>query len=380
MHKGYKIRLYPTKEQEILIWKHFGASRFMWNHMVELQESNYKDGGKFISHFSMNKLVTQMKKEEQYSWLSEVSTATLHRTCEDVAVAYKRFFDRKNGHPRFRSRKKPKQSYPVRCEKQYFCGDCVFVEKLRKVKYKSDFKFPENKKQRYYNVRLSFESGKYFLSFDVECENQAYQLNDYSMGIDLGVKELAVVACGDEQYVFHNINKSKKMKSLDRKILYHQKCISRKFEESKKRNKGKYTKTNNIAREQAKVKKLYAKQANIRTNYIHQTTHLLVSKLPKRVTMEKLNVLGLMKNRHLSKAIQYQCFDRFIKQMQYKCKWRGIEFVQADRFYPSSKTCSGCGEIKKDLKLSDRMYVCHNCGLQIDRDYNAAINLMRYEA
>lgn len=155
-----------------------------------------------------------------------------------------------------------------------------------------------------------------------------------------------------------------------------QRAVSRKYENNKAGNR--FVKTNNIMKEEAKLRKLYARITNIRTNYIHQVTHTLVSKLPARVVMEDLNIRGMMKNWHLSKAIQEQCLGEFLRQVRYKCEWNGIEFIQADRFYPSSKTCSCCGEIKSDLKLSDRTYVCKSCGLVIDRDYNAAINLSRY--
>lgn len=196
------------------------------------------------------------------------------------------------------------------------------------------------------------------------------------MGIDLGVKELAVVAFDEESLVFHNINKSKKMKNLSKKLKHLQRGISRKYEDNRVGQK--YKKTNNIMKEEMKLRKMHARIVNIRNNYIHQTTHSLVSLLPKRVVMEDLNVRGLMKNKHLSKAIQEQSFYEFIRQMKYKCEWRGIEFVQADRFYPSSKTCSTCGHVKSDLKLKDRTYICNECGTVIDRDYNAAVNLSRY--
>ena len=152
----------------------------------------------------------------------------------------------------------------------------------------------------------------------------------------------------------------------------------KKYEVSKKNNGGKYIKTENIKRNEDRLRKIYAKMSNIRLNYIHQTTHKLISMLPMSVTMEDLNVSGMMKNKYLSKHIQEQCFFEFIRQMRYKCKWNGIVFQQVDRFYPSSKTCSCCGAIKKDLKLSDRTFVCSECGLSIDRDFNAAINLSKY--
>ena len=196
------------------------------------------------------------------------------------------------------------------------------------------------------------------------------------MGIDLGIKDLAIVAYGDEKIVFHNINKSKRMRQLTEQVKYTQRAMSRKYEANKQGNK--YVKTNNIIKLEACLKKQYARIANIRLNYIHQTTHILVSKLPCRVVMEDLNVMGMMKNGHLAHAVQEQNFYEFRRQMQYKCERYGIPFILADRFYPSSKTCSCCGHIKRDLKLSDRTYVCSECGLTIDRDYNAAINLSKY--
>ena len=159
-------------------------------------------------------------------------------------------------------------------------------------------------------------------------------------------------------------------------MKHQQRAISRKYEANRTGNK--YYKTRNIERAEANLRKIYARINNIRSNYIHQCTHLLVAMLPYRVVMENLNVSGMMKNRHLSKVIQEQGFYEFTRQMKYKCEWMGIEFVQVDRFYPSSKTCSCCGNPKKDLKLKDRAYMCENCGFIIDRDYNAAINLMRY--
>lgn len=377
MIKGFKIRLYPNTKQESLIWKHIGASRFIWNYMLDLQQKNHENGGKFISYFNMNKMLSPMKKQQDYMWLNEVSNATLKLMCINLGDTYVRFFNGA-GHPKFKSKKRSKPSYPVRSDVFRFEHGYAIIEKLGKVKYKSDFNFPYGKGHKFSNVRLSFVNGKYMLSFSMECESQAFQLNNKPMGIDLGIKELAVVAYGDEQLVFHNINKSRKMRLLKSRIRHVQRSISRKYESSKERNSGDYVKTENIKREENKLKKLYAKVSNIHHNYIHQITHKLISLLPVRVTMENLKVSDMVRNRHLSRAIQEQCFYEFIRQMRYKCEWNNIQFTQADRFYPSSKTCSCCGTIKHDLKLSDRTYVCTICGLQIDRDYNAAINLMRY--
>lgn len=377
MIKGYKIRIYPNKEQKILIEKHIGACRFIWNYMLNLQNENYKAGNKYISRFDMIRSLTPLKKQEEYQWLNELSMSSLQNICTDLDKDFKGFFKKKHKYPNFKSKKKSKKSYPV-CESRFYFKDSkhIQIQKLGIVKCKTDFKIPIGK-HKFSNVRLSKESNKYFISFGLECESQVRKLNDYSMGIDLGVKDLAVVSYGEKSLVFHNINKSNKIRKLNRELKGLQKSISRKYESNKQGNK--YIKTNNIMKDEEKLRKINKKISDIRNNYIHQTTHKLIELLPKRVVMEKLNVLGMMKNKHLAKAIGEQNFYKFIEYMKYKCEWNGIEFIQVDRFYPSSKKCSCCGNIKKDLKLSDRVYVC-KCGLNIDRDLNAAINLKNYVA
>lgn len=377
MIKGYKIRIYPNKEQKILIEKHIGACRFIWNYMLNLQNENYKAGNKYISRFDMIRSLTPLKKQKEYQWLNEVSISSLQNICTDLDKNFKGFFKKEHKHPNFKSKKKSKKSYPVCINRFYFKDNKhIQIQKLGAIKCKTDFKIPIGK-HKFSNVRLGKELNKYFISFGLECENQVRQLNDYSMGIDLGVKDLAVVSYGDNSLVFHNINKSSKIKKLNRELKHLQRSISRKYEANKQGNK--HIKTNNIMKAEEKLHKINKKISDIRNNYIHQTTHKLIELLPKRVVMEKLNISGMMKNKHLAKAIGEQNFYKFIEYMKYKCEWNGIEFIQVDRFYPSSKKCSCCGNIKKDLKLSDRVYVC-KCGLNIDRDLNAAINLKNYVA
>lgn len=380
MIKSYKIRLYPTKEQEQLMWKHVGGCRFIWNWMLAKQEELYKQDEKHLSAFDMINLLTPLKKQKEYLWLKEVSNTSLKDICRDLDKAYKKFFKKTSGLPKFKSRKKSKPNFPIRTDTLYFKDDKVLsIEKIGKVIYKTDFLFEYGRNAcKFTNARVSYINGKWMLSFGMECENQVRELNDISMGIDLGVKDLAIVEYNGKPLVFHNINKSRQMRELGKRTKHLQRSISRKYEANHTGKK--YNKTKNIEKQEERLKKLYARQSNIRRNYIHQTTHKLVSLLPKRIVMEDLNVQGMMKNRHLSKAVQEQCFYEFIRQMEYKCAWNGIELVKSNRFYPSSKTCSGCGCIKKDLKLIDRTYHCLDCGLVIDRDYNAAINLSRYVA
>ena len=379
MIKSYKIRLYPTKEQEALMWKHIGACRYIWNYMLAYQREQYANGEKHLSAFDMINLLTPLKKDGGHKWLCEVSNMSLVAVCRDLDKAYKGFFKKIARFPKFKSRKRSKKTYPVKDDRIYFINSkLMHIEKVGKIKYKTDFDLPQGRGHKFTNPRISNVNGKWMLSFGMECKSQAPVLTDISMGIDLGVKDLAIAEFNGTKITYRNINKTLKMKRLEKQRRHLERSISRKYEQNRKGNT--FVKTNNIMRSEERLRKMYARMTNIRTNYIHQTTHDLVSLLPKRVVMEDLNVTGMMKNRHLSKVIQEQCFGEFIRQMQYKCEWNGIEFVQVDRFYPSSKTCSCCGAIKRDLRLRDRVYVCAECGAEIDRDYNAAINLSRYVA
>ncbi len=377
MIKSKIIRLFPTKEQEQKLWRHVGASRFIWNYMLTLQIERYKNGEKHLSAFGMNYLLTDIKKTEEFSWLYEVSNGTLKRSCADLSVAYGKFFRKISSFPRFKSRKKTKPSFPLEdtVGKVWFSELAVNVPNVGKVAYKTNYGLPLGNKQKFSNPRISYTAnGKWLLTLGMECETQAPTLTDMSMGIDLGIKELAVVSYGSEHLVFGNKNKSRQVRQLQRKLNHYQRNLARKY-----RANGSYAETGGVRKDKEKIKRLHYHIANIRKDYLHQTTHALVSMRPKRVVMEDLNVQGMMKNRHLSKAIQEQGFYEFIRQMKYKCEWNGIEFVQADRFYPSSRTCSCCGAYKKDLRLNDRVFKCDACGAELDRDYNAAINLMRYE-
>lgn len=377
MIKSFKVRIYPTKSQKALMWKHIGSCRFIWNYMLSEQEKLYDLGERHLSAFDMINLLKPLKNDGEHEWLYEVSNTSLQITCQDLDKAYTSFFKKQSGFPKFKSRKRSKSNFPVR-ETIYFKDGKAIIEKLGKVKYKTDFDLPQGRGTKFSNPRISFVNGKWILTFGIECENQTPELTEKKVGIDLGIKDLAVMAIDNESVVFHNINKSQSVRKLKRKIIYLQRSISRKYEQNRVGNK--YFKTNNILRQEIKLRRLHARLSNIRSNYIHQCTHYIASKLPCRVVMEDLNVSGMMKNKHLSEAIQEQCFFEFIRQMKYKCEWNGIEFIQVSRFYPSSKTCSNCGCIKHDLKLSDRTYSCSECGFVIDRDLNAAINLMKYSA
>ena len=380
MIKGFVIRIYPTTEQKNKLFAHIGSCRYIWNYMLGMQKDRYAQGLSHLSAYDMMNCLTPLKKDDEHGWLYDVSAASLKNVCQDLSNAYKKFFNKKSGYPKFKSKKKAKPAYSVRSDCFYFANEQYLnIEKVGKIKYKTDFNFSTGRKAaKYSNVRVTYNplKDRWYVSFGMDCENQATVLTDKPLGIDLGIKNLAIAAFGDEHLVFANINKSKQMRQLIRRIKYTQRSISRKYETNKAGKK--FVKTNNIKREIQKLKALWNRLTNIRMNYIHQTTHKLVSLLPSRVTMEALNVKGMMKNRHLSHAIGEECWSEFIRQMKYKCEWLNIPFFQVDKFFASSKLCSCCGHKKTNLKLKDRIYHCDCCGTTIDRDFNAALNLSRY--
>lgn len=380
INKSYKVRLYPSKEQERLFYKHIYACRFIWNYMLDIQNKRWERGEKRLSAFDMNRLLTPLKKQPEYSWLNECSNGSYQSICADLNRAYQLFFEKAVAHPpRFKHGKMRKLSYPVASDLFYFKDEnYAVIPRVGNVKYKTDFRFAYGRlAAKYYNVRIKLVNKKWMLIVGMESEANINTISGYSMGIDLGVKELAVVEYGGKMLVFHNINKGKEMRRLDDEESRIRKGLSRKYNTNKKN--GCYTKTQNILREEEKLRRVCARKSNIRTNYIHQITHRLVSMHPCRVVMEDLSVTQMVQDRRFSSSISEQCFFEFIRQMRYKCEREGIEFVLADRFFPSSKMCSACGYINKDLKLKDRIYVCPECGNVVDRDYNAAINLSRYK-
>ena len=388
MIKGFKVRLFPTEEQEILMWKHVGCSRYIYNYMLELQKTRYELREElglekpFLSAFDMNREITSLKADPEHEWLKEIGIHTLQITCKDLSKAYKSFFKKNNGYPKFKSRKRAKPNFPVSSYKSMlYVIDDEFIKlpKIGKVSYHAKYKvFPiefGRNKITLHNPRISFVNKKWILSFGLEVEKKDQRLkSDKSIGIDLGIKELATVAFGyEDSYVFHNINKSKRVRNLERKKKHLQRVLSRKW-----RQNGHNNESSNYIKVKRELEVVQQKLNNIRNNYIHQITHQLISLNPHTIVMEDLNVSGMMKNKHLAKSISEANFYEFIRQMKYKCEWNNINFIQVDRYYPSSKTCSCCGSVKSDLKLKDRVYICPECGLEIDRDYNAALNLMKY--
>ncbi|OAA86990.1 RNA-guided endonuclease InsQ/TnpB family protein [Clostridium ljungdahlii] len=367
---GKKVRIFPTKEQEQKLWQSVGTARFIYNWTLARQEDNYKNGGKFISDNDLRKEITILK-QDSLSWLNEVSNNVAKQAVKDGCDAYKKLFKKLADNPRFKSRKKSKPSFYNDTSKLKVKENSVLIEKVGWIDIKKNT-IPMNCK--YTNPRISFDGKYWFISVGIEKENPIVELTNESIGIDVGVKDLAICSNG---MTFKNINKTKVVKQLEKRLRRLQRRVSRKYLKNKEGSK--FVKTGNIIKIEKQIKLLHRKLANIRSNHIHQATNKIVKTKPSRVVMETLNIKGMMKNRYLAKAIAKQCLYEFKRQMQYKCEFNGIEFIEADKWYPSSKTCSECGHIKSKLLLSERTYICEKCGCVIDRDYNASINLSRYE-
>ena len=369
MMLSIKVRLRPTKEQEQKLWQSAGTARYIYNWTISRQEENYKNGGSFIQDGILRKEITQLKKTE-LPWLNEVSNDIPKHAVIDACNAYKNFFKGISKKPKFKSKKKSKNSfYNDAWKLKVKENKLVLLTKIGWVKTSEQIPIGI----KYYNPRITYDNKYWYISIGIEKEEIHQELIDVSLGIDLGLKELAVCSNG---MVFKNINKTKTVKKLEKKLKRQQRKVSKKYLKNKQGKE--YVKTCNIIKLEKRIQLLHRRLANIRNNYIHQTTSSIVKTKPYRIVIEDLNISQMMKNKHLSDAIRKQCFYKFRTYLQYKCQFYGIEFVVADRFYPSSKICSNCGEIKKDLKLSDRIYKC-SCGLTIDRDLNASINLSRYE-
>ena len=375
MIKGFKTMIYPTKEQADKIIKFCNASRFAYNWAIALEEENYKNGGKFISGYDLTKRFTQFKKQEGNEWLKEISGRALKVAILNATTSYDNFFKGRSKYPKFKSKKRSKMSCATHEGTTIIERKRIRCEKLGWIaSHKHNIPIGEGVK--YYNPKLSFDGDNFWFSVSVEIND--YDNNDKEktepIGIDLGIKTLAVCSNG-KSYNKPNIKKhKKKLKRLQRKASrQYQKML----DESKK-TKIKFSqldKSRNLLKLESIIRKEYRKINNILTTNIHTITSELVKLNPSSIVIEDLNVQGMMKNKHLSEKIKEAKFYEFRRQLEYKCKWNNVNLIIADRWYPSSKLCSSCGNRKKKLSLSERIYVCEECGCVIDRDYNASLNL-----
>ena len=373
--------LIPNNKQKTKLFQYANTARFAYNWALGREKENYKNGGKFLSDGDLRKEFTQLKKTEEYSWLNEISNNVTKQAIKDACNAYKRFFKGYSKFPKFKSRKFSAPSFYQDNVKIQFSDTHVklegFTTSKRKNKQKINWiRLAEHNRIptdcKYTNPRIKYDGLNWWLTVGVEYEDSTDITSNDGIGIDLGIKDLAICSDGTK---YKNINKSQKVKKLEKQKRRLQRSISRSYEKNKKGES--YCKTNNVIKKEKLLLTLNYRLTNIRKNYLNQTTSEIVNRKPRFICIEDLNVSGMMKNKHLSKAVQQQGFYEFRRQIEYKSAWNNIPVIIADRFFPSSKLCSCCGSIKKDLKLSDRIYKCE-CGNVIDRDYQAALNLKRY--
>ena len=380
MIRGYRIKIFPKEEQKKMIHKSFGCTRFIYNWCIDRISENYNKTKKTLSSIELQKEIVILKKQIEYSWLNEVSANMLKQVTIDCSNAYKRWFklikqnNNIKGKPRYKSRKS-KQNCPTRTDRMTFNGRYVHLEKIGVVKL-SKVKIALDGKLM--NARLSFDGLDYWLSFGVEYKDVQLEEKPKTepIGIDLGLKTLVYCSNG-------NTYKKPHTKIIDKKIKHFQRRISKIYQpmiDYCKETRTKFStlkKSNNLIKLEKELRKYQIRKTNILDSNIHRITSDLIKINPERIVIEDLNVKGMMSNHKLARSIQSSKFYEVRKQLVYKCKNNNIKLIVADRFYPSSKTCSSCGKIKDDLKLKDRVYRCPQCGTIIDRDLNAAINLSR---
>ena len=367
MLKSFKTEINPTKEQVVKIEKSIGICRFLYNEYIRENIKAYEKNEKFITGNDFDKYVNNVLSKILL-WIKECGSKARKQAIKRSELAFKKFFSKKSGFPNFKKKKHNNMSlyFPKNNKTDWI------VERHR-IKIPT-LGFIRLKEKGYIPIKLSVISGtitkqadRYYVSVIMDVKYKTRQNNNQGIGIDLGIKEFAI--CSDNT-VYPNINKTKKVKRLEKRIKRQQRKLSRKLLKHKRGES-----TRNIGKQQLKVQKMHQRVNNKRVDYINKVKSSIIKREPSFITIEDLNVAGMIRNRHISKAISKQGFYMFRQKLFNKCKINNIELRIANRFFPSSKTCCKCGLIKKDLKLKDRVFTCL-CGNNIDRDLNASINLM----
>lgn len=382
MLRSYKTELNPTPEQIKIINKTIGTCRFVYNFYLAHNKEVYEKEKRFVSGIDFSKWLNNeyIKENPEYTWIKDVSSKSVKQSIMNADRAFRSFFKGEAKFPNFKKKgKSDVKMYLVKTDTKTII-QCerhrIKIPTLGWVRIKEKGYIPTNPDTNIIKSgTVSCKGGRYYVSVLVEEPNkQQSELKDFGIGIDLGVKDFMVTSNGIRK---KNINKTIELKKLEKQLKREQRCLSRKYESLKQRNKdikkGEATRQN-IQKQIAKVQKLHQRINNIRTDYINESVSQIVKTKPSYITIEDLNVSGMMKNRHLSKAIAGQKFYEFRVKLENKCKQTGIELRIVDRFYPSSKLCHECGAINKNLRLSDRIYTC-KCGYSEDRDINASLNL-----
>ena len=381
MITSIKVQLHPNKKQLTKLFQYAGCARFAYNWAIARERDNYKQGNKFLSDNDLRKEFTQLKKREDYKWLNHVSNNVPKQAIKDACHTYKRFFKGQCKYPKFKTKKRTTPSFYQDNVKIQFTDTHVKIEgfavskkrnkqRLNWIKLCEKGRIPTNTK--YVNPRFTYDGLYWYVSVGIEIPDSTTIPSNEGIGIDLGLKNLAVCSDG---YTYKNINKTNKIRKIEKRQRRLQRSVSRRYEKNKKGER--YCKTRNLIKRQKELLKVTKRLTYIRRNHLHQTTSAIIKRKPSFIWIEDLNVRGMMKNRHLSKVVQQQGLYEFRRQIEYKAEWNHIPVIIADRFFPSSKLCSCCGHMKTDLKLSDRIYKCA-CGNTIDRDIQASLNLKTY--
>ena len=383
MLRAYKTEINPTEEQKVLIHKTIGTCRFIYNFYIAHNKEVYEKEKKFVSGMDFSKWLNNdfIPSNSDYSWIKEVSSKSVKKSIMDAECAFKKFFKKKAKFPRFKKKgKSDVKMYFVKTDSKAIIP-CerhrIKIPTLGWVQLKEKGYIPTNSDT--YIIKsgtVSVKAGRYYVSVLVEQSDfQKVKQTGEGIGIDLGLKDFAVLSDGR---VFKNINKTHFVRKLNKQLKRKQRSLSRKYEALKERNKNGEATRQNIQKNLLEVQKLHQRINNIHSNYINHCVAEVVKTKPQFVTIEDLNVKGMMKNRHLSKAVAEQNFYTFREKLTAKCNQLGIEVRVAGRFFPSSKMCHKCGAIKSDLRLKDRWYRC-DCGYENDRDFNASLNLRDLE-
>ena len=373
--RAYKTEINPTEEQKRIIHQTIGVCRYVYNFYLAHNKEVYENEKRFVSGMDFSKWLNNefLPNNPEFLWIKSVGSKAVKQSIMNAEIAFKRFFKKQSDFPRFKKKGKSNvKMYLPKNNKTDWTIERhkVKIPTLGFVQLKEKGYIPTSVKVM--SGTVSMQAGRYYVSVLIdEINTNNTQMNDFGLGVDLGIKEFATIS---NEVTKANINKTSKVKKLEKSLKREQRRLSRKYENNKKGQAT--TSAKNIDKQKLKVQKLHQRLGNIRKDYTSKIVSDLVKAKPAYITIEDLNVKGMMKNRHLSKAVAQQNFYYFRTQLEAKCKQYGIELRVVSRWYPSSKTCACCGYIKKDLKLSDRVYICPDCGFKIDRDLNAALNLM----
>ena len=384
LQRAYKVEIKPTMKQIQKINQSIGICRWLYNEYISVNNKLYaqfKEGlidknQAFMNANDFDKYINnEVKVLEEYSWINNCGSKARKKAIQNAEFAYKRFFKGQSKLPRFKKKNKSdvKLYFPKNNKGDWKVDrHRIMIPTLKNVRLKEYGYIPVGAKV--ISGTVSKKANRYYVSVIIDVEITPQKNINQGIGIDLGIKDFAICSNIDKPY--KNINKTQRVRKLEKKLLREQRKLSRKYESLKLRNKkekGKATRQN-IQKQIVKVQILYQRLTNMRNDYINKVVSSVVRNKPQYITIEDLNVRGLMKNKHLSKAVMQQKFYEFRNKLTNKCNALGIELRIVDRFYPSSKLCHSCGSIKKDLKLKDRIYKCE-CGYIENRDYNASLNL-----